>query len=104
MHMFQHGLPRLLAPPGVRARVRRAEQDDSPDVEPDLLQALAETTEWLMALVCAMSAYEEQSELAYQQILATPATSGSHRISEKNRRAAIGRPRPSRRIAWAETS
>ena len=63
MHMCQHGLPRLLAPPGVRARVRRAEQGDSPDAEPELMQALAETTESLMALVCAMSACEEQPEL-----------------------------------------
>ena len=92
MHMFQYGLPRLLAPPGVRARVRRAEQGDSPDAEPELMQALAETTEWLMALVCAISAYEEQPELARQQILATPR---HQRLPSHQREEQARRDRPS---------
>ena len=93
---FQHGLPRLLAPPGVRARVRRAERGDSPDAEPDLMRALAETTEWLMALVCAMSAYEEQPELARHQILATPR---HQRLPSHQREEQARRDRPSEAFA-----
>ena len=58
MHMFQHGLPRLLAPP--------ARSATPPVADRNLTQALAETTDWLMALVYAMNKHDQQPELAHQ--------------------------------------
>ena len=104
IHMFQHGLPRLLDPPGARPRVPATEQRDHSAIATDLVEALAETSDWFVALACAIYAYEQQPELERQRLLATPRHQRRPADQREERARRNRQAEAVEQIAWAGTS